>query len=205
MAIGDDRDLRAHLDPGVGHGAVRQEQRGFVKRGFRIAAAEPAWPDADQRGGHHGCAHDIEPQQRDPRLAKLGRQADHRAGIGDARRLRHFRIKRLVKAKRTAGADRQFGRAVDPAHRAVKRGQRRSIDQVDGETQRHAHRNGNGGERKARRVKSPFPADQPAQRQPACQQAGFNRVHAPPARRRAIRRHPGATRGPQSPRRHPNA
>ena len=118
---GQHQDLGTHDRMGFDHRAARQEQCSFVEGGV-VARTQPA--HADQRGRHRRGAQDVDPQQGQSRFPDPCIEAHDRASISDALGARHQGIELFVEPERAGRAHRQFGRPVDPAHRAVERGER---------------------------------------------------------------------------------
>ena len=136
---------------------IEQGQPGAVPQ----RRVRPRQQGGRQRGGHQRVLAD----QFQPALAalgveRIGVQLDHRAGQRDPGLRGDAGVERLVQPAAADGAQFHIRLAVDRAHRLPELGQRRGIDQVHREGQRHAQRDRQQGHADTARVVARLAGDQ---------------------------------------------
>ncbi len=132
--------LRA-LEPARAFGV--EEQRLRLEHGEAIGGVgRPRQERRRERGDHQRIdADDPDRHALAGGVEGVGLGLDHRAGERHLRMGGDSRVQRLVEARRRAD-DLEVGLAVDRAHRGAEFGQRRGVDQVHRERQRHAEHHG---------------------------------------------------------------
>ena len=153
-------DVQALQGRGVGEDGIGSS----IARRSDVASTAAATPVRRRPPAARRCrARAATAPRRPTTRARRDVELDHRAGHAHRFVARQRFDQRVVEAFARARGDRQVGVAVGGAHGAGKLRQRRGVDQMHGECQRHPHRDGQCHGRMPPRMQAPFRQRQRAQ------------------------------------------